>query len=283
LENTNDKISFHLYWHEGLPFGRKQLLPIKSFLCTQDLECCELIIWSNVNLSKNIYLHPYLEFLCLRIWDPVSQAIGSPLENRLEYLLLNDSKNYLGGDLFRLLCLHNYGGVYADFDIVFRKCFKPLLGQNFMYQWGRSLTKINGAVIHLYKQSKLAKMLLEELAITKPTAGTTSWSEQLYRRVINRCEFTVFPSGFFNPEWQVDLQESRAKGNTEFVRFIENAFVRTEYSQTLYRDAFAWHWHNRWLDDIEIGSKWWIMEQIYDSLMLLKYGIQNDSLLAVES
>jgi hypothetical protein len=34
----NEVVNFHVFWNVGLPFERKQLLGIKSYLCTQDLE-----------------------------------------------------------------------------------------------------------------------------------------------------------------------------------------------------------------------------------------------------
>jgi hypothetical protein len=32
----------------------------------------------------------------------------------------------------------------------------------------------------------------------------------------------------------------------------------------LYDGVFSWHWHNGWREEIEVGSKWEILESRFD-------------------
>src|SRR3954452_6200522 len=50
-----EPVTFHMFWRERSgrfwptrrPFGRKQALPVKSFVATQDLTMCSLSLWSD--------------------------------------------------------------------------------------------------------------------------------------------------------------------------------------------------------------------------------------------
>ena len=72
------------------------------------------------------------------------------------------------------------------------------------------------------------------------------------RRAIERgTAITVFPSPFFNTEWQADPKFE--------------PFKKTPQSANLYEGAFAWHWHNRWEQPIEAGSKFQLLESQIDA------------------
>lgn len=282
IKNTSLKeiIDFHMFWNVGLPFERKQILPIKSYLCTQDLTNTQLNVWSNVDLSHNDYLKPFLPYINLKIWDPVSQAKGTVLEGRLDVLLINDVLNYSAGDLFRILVLNNYGGLYVDFDVVFLRDFSPILEQEFMYKWSFQEEMINGAVMRMFKGSKLCKDLLVEISKGDVFSGTVNWSTTLYQKVrrFNK-DWTIFPCAFFNTEWQIKLTEYQKKHDPEFkelVDFIVHPFKKTEWSQKLlYDGVFSWHWHNNWKAEIETGSKWQILEHKFNNEIKSKFDIQH--------
>ena len=89
IPNTVHKehTDYHIFWNVGLPFGRKQMLPIKSFLCTQNLNNSTLNVWSNIDLSDNEYLKPYLPYINVKIWDPIKESQNTPLENRFDLLI----------------------------------------------------------------------------------------------------------------------------------------------------------------------------------------------------
>jgi len=267
---TDEKIKFHLYWHVGRNFERKQLLPIKSFLATQNLEKTELILWSNIDLSNNNFLKPYIPYITIKIYDPIKESIGTPLEGRNDILLTTDSICYSNGDLFRVLILHNYGGIYVDMDMVLLRNFSPLLNQEFMYMWGFLPDKnhgINGAIMRIFKKSKLSYDLLNEIKNGPIIPASYNWDNVLYSKVrVYNKDWFVFPSGMFNPEWQDDPNQNWG-GNTF------NAFIDCEYK--MYEGAFSWHWHNRWDNEIHPNSKWAKIENIMDN-KLKKMNIPNE-------
>jgi len=269
---------YHMFWNVGLPFERKQILSIKSYLCTQDLKNTRLNIWSNVDLRSNHFLLPFLPYINFKIWDPIKEARGTELEGRLDVLLVKDDLNYSAGDLFRILVLHNYGGLYVDFDVVFLRDFSPILDQEFMYKWSFQEEMINGAVMRMFKGSKLSKDLLKEIAKGEVYSGTVNWSTVLYQKVRSyNKDWTVFPCAFFNTEWQIKLTEEQKNNDPEYrelVNFILYPFKKTEWSSKLmYEGVFSWHWHNNWNAEIEIGSKWQILEDKFNNEIKTKFKI----------
>ncbi|PYQ74468.1 MAG: hypothetical protein DMG01_20675, partial [Acidobacteria bacterium] len=102
-------IAFHMYWRErggGLwptvrRFGRKQALPVKAFLATQDRSLCSLVLWSDADLSSNAWLQPLLSFVTLRIYDAAAEARGTALEAHPNIYRQRDRRAYRDGDLFR--------------------------------------------------------------------------------------------------------------------------------------------------------------------------------------
>lgn len=271
-ENHTD---YHMFWNVGLPFSRKQILPIKSYLCTQNLKNTTLNIWSNIDLTENEYLKPFLPFIKFKIWDPKIESIGTPIEGRGDILSVNDSLNWAAGDLFRILSLYNYGGLYVDFDVVFLRDFAPLLDQEFMYKWSFQKEMINGAVMRMFKKSQLGLDLLESISKNPIRPGTTNWSSDLYQRVRNiNSNWTVFPCGFFNTEWQIQLSPKEKSQNPELVKFITYPFKKTEYSNNLYDGVFSWHWHNNWTVEVENGSKWEILENKFNTTIKEKFNIE---------
>ena len=270
IPNTVHKehTDYHIFWNVGLPFGRKQMLPIKSFLCTQNLNNSTLNVWSNIDLSDNEYLKPYLPYINVKIWNPIKESQNTPLENRFDLLGVNDNMNWAAGDLFRILVLHNYGGVYVDVDVVFLKDFAPLLNQEFMYKWSFQKDMINGAIMRMFKNSQLSIDLMNRMILKPAMPGTTAWSTDLYQEVRSfNKNWTVFPCGFFNTEWQIKLspEEKNDPKNTELIKFIVYPFKKTEITESnMYDGVFSWHWHNGWNEEIEIGSKWQILESKFD-------------------
>lgn len=253
-----EPVTFHFYWRVPKEFSRKQVLPIKSAIVSQKLTNTKFILWSNVDLKNNEYLKPLLPFIETRIWDINEQSKSSPLENaNMLKGLIDDPLCYLGGDLFRLLCLHKHGGVYIDMDVVVLRDFSPILPYEFMYQWGASGTfenepviRQNGAIMRLKAYSQLCHDLLNELARTPANPNTTCWGTDLYHKVRQHNKnWTVLPCSWFNTEWGFGIPLEPFKKN-----FSGND------SSELYDGAFTWHWHNKWEDQIEEGSKFQILE-----------------------
>jgi hypothetical protein len=241
-------IVFHMYWREqrsGLfrrerRFGRKQALPVKAFFATQDLERCSLTIWSDRDLSGNEWLRPFAGRIAFREYRPEREARGTALEAHPDVYRQQDRRVWRDGDLFRILVLHNYGGVYVDMDMVLLRGLGPLLDREFIYQWEDYDGVFNGALMHARAGSRFAQELIAGVLEIPP--GNFAWGrDNLARAIARGCPITVFPAAFFDAEWQASE------------RFA--AFHRTPSSAELYDGAFAWHWHNQWDAAIEPGSR----------------------------
>ncbi len=248
---------FHMYWRQqrpgwfrrARPFGRKQALPVKSFFATQDLSRCTLTLWSDRDLSTNEWLRPFADRIDFRVYDPVREARDTILEARPDLLGQYDRRVWRDGDLFRVLALHKYGGVYVDMDVVLLRNLGPLLHGEFVYQWEDWDDAYNGALMHVHQGSRFARELVE--GITELPPGDFAWGrDNLVRAVQRGCAITVFPAAFFDTDWQAEQ------------RFV--AFKKTDSSANLHQDAFAWHWHNQWDVAIEDGSKFHRYEQLIE-------------------
>ena len=261
-----EPVTFHFFWRERRGrfwprvrrFGRKQALPVKAFFASQDPSTCSLTLWSDQDLSANEWLQPFLPRLTLRIYDPAVEARGTPLEAHPSLYRRRDARVYRDGDLFRILVLHNYGGVYADMDTVLLRSLGVFLDQEFVYQWDAFDDRYAPALMRLRKGSAFACALLDGVIAIRP--GKYNWGRENVKRAIGRGQpNAVFPSPFFNTEWQADPSFE--------------PFRNTPASGELYDGAFAWHWHNRWDDPIEPGCKFERLERIVDA-KLTALGIQ---------
>ena len=250
-------VRFHMYWRQRRPgwfrrprpFGRKQALPVKSFFATQNLSRCTLTLWSDTDLSSNGWLRPFADRIDFRVYDPAREAQGTVLEGRPDLLGQYDRRVWRDGDLFRVLALHNYGGVYVDMDVVLLRNLGPLLDREFIYQWEDWDDGYNGALMHLQTGSRFARELID--GITELRAGDFAWGRDNLMRAVRRgCPIAVFPAAFFDTDWQAEE------------RFV--AFKKTRSSVNLHHGAFAWHWHNQWDAVVEDGSKFQLFEQLIE-------------------
>jgi hypothetical protein len=152
-------------------------------------------------------------------------------------------------------------------DIVLLRDFAPVLDQEFMYKWGPEINMINGAVTHLFKNSKLSIDLLKELSTRAASPNTLCWGKDVYVSVWQHNKnWTVFPSAFFNTEWQIKEDFYNEYPGLAIGRL--EPFKNCEQSKYLFDRAFSWHWHGRWSEPIEIGSKWQIFENKIEKLLL---------------
>jgi hypothetical protein len=227
--SPREPVTFHMFWRQRRagfwrkvrPFGRKQALPVKAFFATQDLSRCSLVLWSNEDLSRNAWLRPFAPHLTFRIYQPEAEVRGTDLADRPELYRQQDRRVWRDGDLFRILALHNFGGVYVDMDM---------------------------------------ELIAGVMALPP---GQFNWGRENLRRAVGRGRaITVFPSPFFNTEWQADP------------RF--KPFENTPNSANMYDGAFAWHWHNRWDEPIQEGSKFQRLEARIDR-KLLESGLPTGS------
>jgi hypothetical protein len=264
--------NFHIYTEVK---NDKELECVKSYFATQNLEKTKLILWSDYDISDNPLIQRYKDLIDLRVYNPLEEAKGTPLENEHDKLRAADAKHYLQSDLLRLLVLHKYGGVWADMDIVFLRDFKPILDQEYMYQWGSETDYANegacATVLAMRKQSEFSHKMLEVLK-TMPITGGTVWGKDTFAKLWRVYpEFTIFPSTFFNTEWLI------SKVDLDFARELEDNWFYNKSDTAkdgLFLDAFAWHWHNTSNKDkpIEPGSKFDLLRE-RTNLLLRDRGI----------
>ena len=123
----------------------------------------------------------YLEW---KKYDVLREIQGTPLANNPDHVKnAKDEKRWIDSDLFRLLVLHNYGGVYFDADVILLRDLAPLLSREWLYQWGSSCNYANGALANIHKKSELSYRFLRKLATTKPGLNSFDWGRNLYFQV----------------------------------------------------------------------------------------------------
>ncbi len=254
----NRKMVFHCIWRVPRDFGRKQAAVLKSIIVHHFNNDLEINLWSNVDLSTNEYLHDIAKFIHFRHWNYEEEKKGTLLEN---YHILNnntitDSLCYIEGDIFRLLILHKYGGFYIDMDVLILQNMLPLNDYEFLYQWGTAGNNneefsMNGAIMKLDKGSPLSIEYLELLCNTPIRLNTTAFGKDIYSR-IQKNSVLALPGIWFNSEWG-------------FEDTIFDPFKKIDHTE-LFDGAFTWHWHNRWDQEIEDGSKFQILEEKHNKM-----------------
>ena len=143
-EYPKERIKFHVYTEVK---SDKELESIKSYLATQNLDRTELIVWSDYDITNQVNIQPYKDLVTFKVYNAVEEAKGTPLEGRTKYLKPADTgRHWMNSGVMRFLVTYKYGGIYYDMDMVLLRDFKPLLNQNFAYQWGSStnFAKIQG-------------------------------------------------------------------------------------------------------------------------------------------
>jgi hypothetical protein len=258
VNENNTKLVFHCFWRVPKDFGRKQVAVLKSIIVNHVNLDIEINLWSNVDLSDNLYFQEVSKFVVLKKWDIHEEIKGTIIENCQYLNSINDDFCWLEGDVFRLLILHKYGGFYLDMDVLVLRDMSPLNNLEFLYQWGTSgfnaepTMTMNGAIMRLNKDSVLSTEFLQKILITPPSPNTTSWGNSLYSSV---SDILALPGIWFNSEWGFE--------GTVYGPFENKGTVE------LFEGAYTWHWHNKWDDIIEEGSKFHVLEKLIDSKMKL--------------
>lgn len=236
-----DVTNFHIYTEVRTD---KELVAIESFLATQNLNKCKLIVWSDYDISDNPRIQAYKHLLDLRVYDPVKEAVGTPLENYANLLQAKDSKYYLQSDLLRILVLYKYGGVWFDMDVILLRDFLPILDQEYMYMWGSETDFVRegacATVLALKTKSEFATNLIDQIIRTPYVTNTTCWGKDMFASLYRSAQFPILPSTFFNTEWCINVKYP-GMGD-----FIDKGWFKNEgYGEKyLFLEAFGWHWHN---------------------------------------
>jgi len=266
-----ERTNFHVYTEVRTP---KELLAIKSYLATQNLDKTKLIVWSDYDISDQENIQPYKDLVDFRVYNPQELAKGTPLEGVESHLKTGgDHNHWMSSGVMRFLVLYKFGGVYYDMDMVLLRDFKPILGQDFAYQWGSSTDFPKerrweedcygpcAALLGVVKGSHFIEDCMERLVATPPTGGTC-YDEDMLSYVYAKRPFTVFPSTFFNTEWLI------SKTDKPLAQALNPQWFDTPLQDLnhLFLEAFAWHWHNSSNKHKEIvkRSKFDLLEKITD-------------------
>ena len=260
-------VYFHVYSEIK---NEKELLCIESYLATQNLEKTKLVLWSDYDVSDNKLIEPYKNLIEFKIYDFKHESKGTVLENN-EYLSnASDTKYYMKSGILRFLVTYKYGGVWLDMDMVLLRDFKPILNQEWAYMWGSEMDFYNfgpcAAIMNIHKESYHGLLCLNEILNTKMIPDSTVLDHVLLAKVYSKNKFTVFPSAFFNTEWQMNTEwvnDNRIYNPNGIGTKTENGwFVKNEYSNSLFEMAFSWHWHNSTYKSHEIqeGSKFNLLQ-----------------------
>jgi hypothetical protein len=265
---------FHVYSEIK---SEKELLCIESYLSTQNLEKTKLILWSDYDISDNELIKPYKDLIDMRVYSFKEESKDTILEGNSELENANDTKHYMKSGILRFLVTYKYGGVWLDMDMVLLRDFKPILDQEWAYMWGSEMDFFNfgpcAAIMNIHKGSEHGKICLEEMVKTEMVPDSTVLDHVLLAKVYTKNKFTVFPSSFFNTEWQMNvkwLNDVRQYDPNGLGTKTESGwFVKNEYSESLFENAFSWHWHNSTYKNHTIGegSKFYLLQNKIKSLL----------------
>lgn len=267
-DQTDKKTVYHCFWYGNI--GRKQVFSIKSFLCTQDLHKCRVILWLDMSdgfkdHEQNPLLKAILPFIEVRAYDPVKEIKETPWEN---YLNITGGHHNLPkrADAFRFLILYKYGGLYFDLDVMFLRNFGGLLNFEFCYAW-EAQSYANSALLNLKRKGDISTYILEK-SIQKQTVfpwGIFNYSDSYLK------ELYVFPCAFFDPIWQGLISENYPLDT--FPKFFEpfgheftNVFEIHSYKD-FFSGCYAYHWHNQWFTEEHENSFFGIFEKEFNGLL----------------
>ena len=237
----NQHIIFHVYWYGNIT--RKQLLPIKSYLATQNLNNTTLWIWLDVDNGynqDNINLIPNHNNIIIKKYDPKIESSNTLLYNHPAIY----EKKFIKfrSDLARLIVLYKYGGLYYDLDLILLKNLDCILDLEFCYQWS-ILDKGNNAILRLKKNSPNSIQLINKYIQTLKTKNfTISFNQTIFTSEIN---ITCFPSVMFDPCWII--YDTKTKSKYSYLTNFDDFFLSTNEDISTFFDnqIFAYHWHSR--------------------------------------
>jgi hypothetical protein len=254
FKQFNKQFLLHFYWQEfSIPFNEKTALSLKSAIATQNLNICKIIFWSNKDLSKNIHLKPLLPFLDHRIWDMKKEMQKFNIN-----INFNNDKGWLTGDMFRILVLGQYGGIYSDLDMVFLRDISPLLDYEFTYYWP-CIKGQNGAIMRIDHNSNFFHSFLENIKLKKinPSPNSFDLGRELYAKVRSKYKnYSIFPTSWFDIDLGFENGHLRKMNNTNI---NEDPYIDADLMEdvNIPKHAFTWHWNNKWNIRPEINSKYY--------------------------
>jgi hypothetical protein len=185
---------------------------IDSFLMTQDLSQSKLFFWfldGPVNKSSSFVQkyqgrHDAVEFREVKLAE---FAKGTTMEGRVDILEMNWSTVKKGprwkANMFRVLALHKYGGVWVDTDSVLLRDLRPMF--EFAGEFASKLTMslyYNNNVLGLRKGSPISTAMVDDIVATPLESN----SKRYCRYVGSPC----YPKWTYVSERAIRLPSTRA-------------------------------------------------------------------------
>ncbi|CAF4957224.1 unnamed protein product [Rotaria sp. Silwood1] len=254
----NNKVLFHTFWGKTR-FLNNQILQmhILSFLYTQNLQCCRLIVWLWPPLDsriKQLYDQLYAPHVEFRTTMSVAEKLreldiyvgshwsGLPWRWFIPY-------RALFSDVLRFIILHEFGGIYIDVDALLLRDLQPFFSYEFGYRWS-FLNGFNTGVLRLFAKSNVSSIIINRARQTK--SPYEFFPSSLEKRHSLPANFYRLPSAFFDPIWlavdEVD-QSSRQEWKLSsgfLVAFKDPLRQQSEISRrgrSVFDGAFIFHWH----------------------------------------
>ena len=250
--NDNNIIIYHVYWYGIL--SRKQLLCIKSYLATQNLEKTKLYVWldfDNGYNQTNIDLIPTCPNIEIKSYNPKIESQGTPFEKKSFIFETHFLK--FRSDCARMIFLYKYGGIYYDLDMILLKDLMPLLGIEFCYSWADKKFGNNG-ILRLMEGSNTCSQLMNKyIEVLKTNRFTIKLNSKIFTSEI---KIVCLPSVLFDPVWI--LFDKKITSKYSLLNNFDNFFKKTNEKITINTFfvgvIFAYHWHSRNNMEIELES-----------------------------
>lgn len=261
-----EKIIAHAYWYGEL--GEKQIFSLKSFLATQDMSKVEVWLWLDEengyhDYESNVLLQPILPFIVVKKYNPIQESMGLPFEKIREVISIKSNLPQRA-DAFRIMILYKYGGFYFDMDMLFLKDMSYLwLSHEFAYAWSTA-PFANSAALYFRKESYLIEYIAEKALKMK---CFLPWVLFDYRdeKIKN---LMIYPCAFFDPLWMGEAEGMPLKifGDL-FVDKDKLSGPKLSTYRDFFRGTYAFHWHNRWKDEIHENSYFRLFEAEFDRII----------------
>jgi hypothetical protein len=268
-----DEVLFHSYWSGEL--DESHLLSIMScYYCNIiNHKNRKIIIWVDDINEENEYCKKIKKFAEIIKFDINQLTLGTPFHNtEWNFVFGNSGRLTEHSNLYRLLILYVYGGVWFDLDVLFLKSFSPLLveyefdvslyaWQPYNYNNKRSRWSINypNNAIILCPQKNSKKLKDAILYINNRRRGfgfqrgNISYTEPI--------DFIILPCYWFNPQWMgCDADINFSKNLSWPNYFLEG---NKKYNlKNFYRGAFSYHWFGSGKKKLNNVNS--VMRQFYD-------------------
>uniref|UniRef100_A0A7S4BK97 Uncharacterized protein n=1 Tax=Chrysotila carterae TaxID=13221 RepID=A0A7S4BK97_CHRCT len=295
------RVLVHTYWYG--PFGSRPALGVKSVLVTQDSNRFQPVVWvdahayrqggeSVASISADL-LELENHGAKVRYFHYAREVIGTPLEGKWDNIYEQDPKRRwwpalrTASDVVRYILLYKYGGLWIDADVMLLKRIEVLMPFEFAYPWSKRppLGKpenhtLNGAMLRLFANSRAATDMISRVASEHIPFGL--WGLTPMRDDTRHEDLYIVDVDRFDPLWKHEtyfgtptrnvlihgdkvLNETRPE-TTRFDWFLmSNSTVRRAGLQTIVdAGALAYHWHNRWELNAQLGSAHRLFEDFFD-------------------